>query len=817
MGRALVPPETRRSVTADSRVARWSPTDILARAPIEVMIGVFLVFTVGAVSTAAVVIGLPQLTSIVQSRVPVAANTGMCFMLMAVAVWGAHRGSRSGRTIAIGGSMAVALIAGATALRYLSVIDLEPDRWLFPLPPGSSVMAPPTAASLLLLAPALILTMSSRALRLVRVLCSGVAVIALINIVDAFFGELRPVQMPIVTQMALPTATAFLGLAVAIVGLRPQGTMLELLRRPNSAGALARRLLLAAIVIPLVLGLFRLAGEQAGLYDTTYGVALMTVATIVLFTLTIHVTGRAADRTEIERQRASIALAEKVAETTDLYDNAPCGYHSLDSHGYYVRVNATECSWLGYEREEMVGRMRFRDLLTPASLAEFERNFPLFKERGEVHDLEFDMLRRDGSVLPVLLNATAVRDAEGRFVMSRSTLVDDSARREAGAQREAARVAAESANVAKSEFLSRMSHELRTPLNAILGFAELLDMEDLDSAQHEKVRYIRQAGRHLLDLINEVLDISRIESGQMTMSLEPIELSGLLDEVIALVGPQAESRGIQVHAPAEGRHVYARADRQRLRQVLLNLLSNAIKYNREGGTVRVSCSQSTEENIRISVTDDGYGIAHDKLDRLFVPFDRLGAEQTEIEGTGMGLALSRNLATAMGGRLGIDSTVDVGTTAWVELVATSPAFGEPIAGAGRSAANVTPDGAQTILHIEDNIASQRLVELIAEQRPGLRLLTATQGGLGLELARHHRPDVIFLDLHLPDMSGVAVLERLKSIPETRPIPVVVITADASKSQSRRLIADGAAHFVAKPVDVEALGALLDDLLGREPS
>ena len=817
MGPHPVQPETRRNVTADTEVARWSPADSLVRAPIEVMIGVLVVFAVGAISTAAVVIGLPQLTAIVQSRVPVAANTGFCFMLMATAVWAAHRGGRGGRTITIVGSIAVVLIAAATALRYLSGIDLEPDRWLFPLPPGSSVMAPPTAASLLLLAPALILTMRSRAMRLVRLLCSAVAVIALINIVDAFFGELRPVQVPIPTQMALPTATAFLGLAVAIIGLRPQGTLLELLRRPGSAGALARRLVLAAIVIPIVLGLFRLAGEQAGLYDTTYGVALMTVATIVLFTLTIHVTGRAADRAETERQTASAALAEKVEETTDLYQNAPCGYHSLDSNGYYVRVNATECSWLGYEPEEMVGRMRFTDLLTTASLAEFGRNFPRFKERGEVHDLEFDMIRRDGTVLPVLLNATAVRDAEGRFVMSRSTLVDISAHREAEAQREAARLAAESANVAKSEFLSRMSHELRTPLNAILGFAELLDMEDLDSAQHEKVRYIRQAGRHLLNLINEVLDISRIESGQMTLSLEPIELSGLLDEVVALVGPQAESRAIQVHAPVEPCHMYARADRQRLRQVLLNLLSNAIKYNREGGTVRVSCSQSAAEKIRITVTDDGYGIAHDKLDRLFVPFDRLGAEQTEIEGTGMGLALSRNLATAMGGRLGIESTVDVGTTAWVELVAANPAYGEASAGAGRSAANVHPENARTILHIEDNIASQRLVELIAEQRPGLRLLTATQGRLGLELARHHRPEVILLDLHLPDMSGAAVLERLKSIPETRSIPVVVITADASGSRSKRLIADGAAHFVAKPVDVEALRGLLDELLGSQPS
>ncbi|HXG39779.1 MAG TPA: ATP-binding protein [Candidatus Limnocylindrales bacterium] len=800
----------------ETEVAGLSVRVAPARVPIEVAIATLAALAVGATTVGAVVAGAPGLTSILPWRVPVAANTGLCFALLGLGLWAAARGGRSSHRLALLASALVACVAGATAFQYVTGRDFGVDRLLFPAPPGASVMSPQTAVAFLLLSGALVLTVVGRAVRLVRALAALVVVVALVNLVDAVYGVERPVILGQYIQMALPTAVAFIALATGIVALRPEGTLLDLLRRPAPTGALTRRLLAAAVAIPLCLGALRIAGERAGWYDGTYGVALLTVSTILLFVAVTLFAAGAVERTEQERRRATEALREALREATDLYDNAPCGYHSLDAEGRFVRVNATECRWLGYRPDELVGRVRFVDLLTPASRATFEENFPRFRERGEVHDLEFELVRKDGSVLPVLLSATAVRDAEGRFLMSRSTVIDLTARRQAEAEREKARVAAESANRAKSEFLSRMSHELRTPLNSILGFAQLLEMDELPAEQRQYVRYIRQAGRHLLELINEVLDVSRIESGQMTISPEPVEVAELLSEILALAGPLADDRRIRIDAAPANCRSFVMADRQRLKQVLLNLVSNAIKYNRDGGSVRIACRPEPGDRLRIAVVDTGYGIPSSKLDRLFVPFDRLGAEQTGIEGTGMGLALSRGLVTAMGGQLGVESVVDLGTTVWVELPLAAPpeAAAAPDGAPATPAARPVESPQRTVLHIEDNLPNQQLVERILGHRPGIRLLSAIQGGLGLELARRHRPDLVLLDLHLPDMPGRDVLERLKSYPETRDIPVIVLSADATKRQRSQLLADGAADYIAKPIDVAAFLERIDAALAE---
>jgi signal transduction histidine kinase len=227
---------------------------------------------------------------------------------------------------------------------------------------------------------------------------------------------------------------------------------------------------------------------------------------------------------------------------------------------------------------------------------------------------------------------------------------------------------AERANLAKSEFLSRMSHELRTPLNAILGFGQLLEIDDLSPAQLDSVHQILNGGRHLLDLINEVLDISRIEAGRMSLSLAPVPVAQTLLEALELVRPLLDQRGIRLLTPPEALcDLHVRADRQRLKQILLNLLSNAVKYNRQGGAVTISCEQTQRPGLRIAVSDTGLGIAPGKLERLFTPFERLGADESSEEGTGLGLALAKKLAEAMGGTMGVESTVDVGSTFWLEL------------------------------------------------------------------------------------------------------------------------------------------------------
>jgi signal transduction histidine kinase len=374
---------------------------------------------------------------------------------------------------------------------------------------------------------------------------------------------------------------------------------------------------------------------------------------------------------------------------------------------------------------------------------------------------------------------------------------------------------AERANLAKSEFLSRMSHELRTPLNAILGFGQLLELDHLSPEQLEGVRQILNGGRHLLDLINEVLDISRIEAGRMLLSLEPVSVAEVLLEVLDLVRPLVDQRGIRLEAPAAGacdRRV--RADRQRLKQILLNLLSNAVKYNRQGGTVTISCDETPRLGFRIAVSDTGPGIAPGKMARLFTPFERLGAEQTSEEGTGLGLALAKKLAEAMGGTMGVESTVDVGSTFWVALELV-----EGVLAADRSeqvveASTGLPGGPFTVLYIEDNLSNVKLVEQILSRQPAVKLVVAMLGRRGLDLVREDPPDLVLLDLNLPDVPGGEILRALREDPRTSEIPVVVISADAIPSQIERLLGEGAQEYLTKPLDVQRLLEVLRKTLTR---
>ncbi len=380
------------------------------------------------------------------------------------------------------------------------------------------------------------------------------------------------------------------------------------------------------------------------------------------------------------------------------------------------------------------------------------------------------------------------------------------------AERRRAELEADRANAAKSEFLSRMSHELRTPLNAILGFAQLLEMDDLAPHQRENVAPILAGGYHLLELINEVLDISRIESGRIQLSPEAVPVETLLRETLDLIQPLAADSNVKVLGQySQERHV--KADHQRLKQVLLNLLANAVKYNRRDGTVTVSYADAGIGRLRISVTDTGPGISPEMRERLFVPFDRLGAERQGIEGTGLGLVLSRRLVEAMGGTLGVDSTVGHGSTFWVDLALVEAPAGQ----LGREHELTVPrqerwETAATVLYVEDNLSNFTLIERALAAHWNVKLIPAMQGRIGLDLAREHHPDLILLDLHLPDIHGAEVLGRLRAEPETREIPVIVISADATQGQIQRLRAAGARDYLTKPLDIAKLLKILDEVL-----
>jgi CheY-like chemotaxis protein len=372
------------------------------------------------------------------------------------------------------------------------------------------------------------------------------------------------------------------------------------------------------------------------------------------------------------------------------------------------------------------------------------------------------------------------------------------------------------ASAAKDEFLSRMSHELRTPLTAIAGFSELLSMSDLEAESHDWVDMVLKASQHLLHLVDEVLDLSKIEAGQLSISPEPIPLEPLFDDAVELMQPVAASRGVvidrRIQIPDCG-HVVA--DRHRLKQVLINLISNAIKYNREGGHVYITAQPADSPNVRISVEDTGKGIDAASLSRLFTPFERLDAALSGVEGTGLGLALSRKLVLAMGGTVGVMSTPGVGTTFWVELRSGEAVAVPEASRVEQAVATRAYKKERSLLYIEDTVANVQLIERILRLRPSIRLLPAMLGQLGLDLAREHIPDMILLDLHLPDLGGDEVLVQLRADEATRKVPIVILSADVTQRQVDRLLAVGANAYLTKPIGVRHLLEAVDRFIGED--
>ncbi|MCS0583374.1 ATP-binding protein [Massilia pinisoli] len=383
---------------------------------------------------------------------------------------------------------------------------------------------------------------------------------------------------------------------------------------------------------------------------------------------------------------------------------------------------------------------------------------------------------------------------------------------------------ARNANQAKSAFLSSMSHELRTPLNAILGFAQILASNDMPTTPEQKQEFaghILKSGRHLLTLINEILDLAKVEAGAVSLSMEPVPLADVLAECQGMIAPLAAIRGVRVLFP-DAPTARVQADRTRLKQVLLNLLSNAVKYNRDGGAVVVDCAQPAPQRLRLSVQDTGMGLSPEQVASLFQPFNRLGQEAGTQEGTGIGLVVTRRLVELMGGEIGVTSSPGVGSVFWIELAcvdlgaaAATAAETPPVAHAGAAPARadrVSAASPATVLYIEDNPANLKLVQEIVRFRPDLRLVCAPDGHFGLSLARSHLPDVILMDLNLPGLSGFEVLAQLRREPDTARIPAIAVSANAMRADIDRALAAGFARYLTKPIDIGQFNEAIDGVL-----
>jgi two-component system, sensor histidine kinase and response regulator len=440
------------------------------------------------------------------------------------------------------------------------------------------------------------------------------------------------------------------------------------------------------------------------------------------------------------------------------------------------------------------------------------QDLPLAKAlRGECVDYEQIRVKRQlqGDEVWVEITARPLLNLEGEQRGGMVVFRDVTERRRILLEMAQAREQAERANKAKSEFLSRMSHELRTPMNSILGFGQLLQMEDLTEDQIDSTNHIVTAGTHLLKLINEVLDISRIEAGRLTISKEPVDIVSVIREVTALLQPLANQKNVTVTlVDPPTPEVFAVADHQRLIQVTLNLVSNAIKYNVDAGKVQIEV-RTVGDTIRLLVQDTGIGISPEKEALIFTPFERLGAESTAVEGTGLGLALSQRLTEAMGGQIGLERC-EWGTCFYVELpAAQSPVMALESSGwQDNLSVHVPVDDSSKVLLIEDNPANIRLVEKILNNRPEYSLLVATHAQQGLDMAAQHVPDVVLLDLNLPDFDGQEVLQKLRENPALKHIPVIVVSADATESQIETLLADGALAYLTKPLDVSEFLSVL---------
>jgi PAS domain S-box-containing protein len=533
-----------------------------------------------------------------------------------------------------------------------------------------------------------------------------------------------------------------------------------------------------------------------------------------------------------ELRRAQLELDNSRARYFDLYDLAPVGYCTLNEQGLILQANLNAAVLLGVARSALVRQPISAFIFRDDQDIYYRFRKQLF-ETAEPQWCDLQLVKQDGTPQWTQLAATSAVDEEGVRVM-RLVLNDISDRKRVEAEREAldrvlqdnnadletARRVAEQANRAKSVFLSSMSHELRTPLSAILGFSQLLasGTPPPTPSQQRSLDQVLKAGWYLLELINEILDLAVIESGKVSLSMEPVSLAEVMRECESMIEPQKQKYGISVVFPGLEIPCFVYADRTRVKQVICNLLSNAIKYNTVGGAVVVAYSAAAQDTVRVGISDTGAGLTPEQLTQLFQPFNRLGQQGGVIEGTGVGLVVSKRLIEFMGGSIGVESTVGKGSLFWIDLklasetqkaAATSAASAALASAVIAQAHDAAEAPLRTLLYVEDNPANLLLVEEIIARRPGIRFLKATNGISGIEIAHAAKPDVILMDINLPGISGIDALKILSKSPDTAHIPVVALSANAMPHDIEKGLEAGFLRYLTKPIKIHEFMAALD--------
>ena len=543
------------------------------------------------------------------------------------------------------------------------------------------------------------------------------------------------------------------------------------------------------------------------------------------------------------RKQAEEALLQAGALQSAIFNSAVFASVATDAKGVIQIFNVGAERMLGYTAAEVMNKITPADISDPQEVIARAKALSeelstritpgfealVFKAARGIEDIyELTYIRKDGSRFPALVSVTALRDAQDVIIGYLLIGTDNTARKRVEAERavldqalrdknvelESARQAADKANHAKSEFLSSMSHELRSPLNAILGFAQLMEsgVPPPTATQKASIDQILHGGWYLLELINEILDLALIESGRLSLSMEPIALPDVLLDCQAMIEPQAQKSDIRISFPQFNAPCFVNADRTRVKQVIVNLMSNAIKYNRVGGTVEVTCKKVAAQRLRISVRDSGEGLSAEKLTQLFQPFNRLGQEVGAEEGTGIGLVVSKRLVELMGGEIGAQSIVGTGSVFWFELnLVAAPQFAAnsdaPLVLAQPQIESGAPQ--RTLLYVEDNRANMELVKQLIARRPDMRLLSARDGMQGITLARIHLPKVILMDINLPGISGLQALKILREDPATRHIPVLAISANAMPLDIEKGLQAGFLRYLTKPIKVNEFMEVLD--------